>query len=130
MENLQIVWGWETAAATSCKSSNTVEHQMNKQHSDDLHSLSHTEWSWKYHIVFAPKYRRKALYDARRIEIGSILRQLCEWKGVKYSRGRSVHRPRSYASRDTAENECIRIQGISKRKEQSDNIWEMGKCKI
>ena len=55
---------------------------MNKQYSDDLHSLSHTKWSCKYHIVFAPKYTRKAFYDARRIEIGGILRQLCEWKGV------------------------------------------------
>ncbi|MDY5234060.1 MAG: IS200/IS605 family transposase [Faecalicoccus sp.] len=34
------------------------------------------------HVVFAPKYRRKAFYDARRLEIGQILRQLCEWKGV------------------------------------------------
>ena len=33
-------------------------------------------------MVFAPKYRRKAFYDARRIEIGQILRQLCEWKGI------------------------------------------------
>ena len=33
-------------------------------------------------MVFAPKYRRKAFYDARRLEIGQILRQLCEWKGV------------------------------------------------
>lgn len=33
-------------------------------------------------MVFAPKYRRKAFYDSRRLEIGAILRQLCEWKGV------------------------------------------------
>ena len=33
-------------------------------------------------MVFAPKYRRKSFYDARRIEIGQILRQLCEWKGI------------------------------------------------
>ena len=51
-------------------------------YTDDLHSLSHTKWNCKYHIVFAPKYRRKAFYDARRLEIGSILRQLCEYKGV------------------------------------------------
>ncbi|WP_305084917.1 IS200/IS605 family transposase, partial [uncultured Dubosiella sp.] len=50
--------------------------------SNDLHSLSHTKWNYKYHIVFAPKYRRKAFYDARRLEIGKILRNLCEWKGV------------------------------------------------
>lgn len=48
----------------------------------DLHSLSHTKWSCKYHIVFASKYRRKVFYDSKRIEIGKILRELCEWKGV------------------------------------------------
>ena len=51
---------------------------MNKQYSDDLHSLSHTKWSCKYQ----PKYRRRAFYEARRVEVGAILRQLCEWKGV------------------------------------------------
>ena len=55
---------------------------MNKQYSDDLHSLSHTKWRCKYHVVFTPKYRRKAFYDERRVAIGAILRQLCEWKGV------------------------------------------------
>ena len=49
---------------------------------NDLHSLSHTKWNCKYHVVFAPKYRRKAFYEARRLEVGKILRDLCEWKGV------------------------------------------------
>lgn len=53
-----------------------------KQYTDDIHSLSHTKWNCKYHIVFAPKYRRKAFYAARRLEVGAILRQLYEWKGV------------------------------------------------
>lgn len=48
----------------------------------DIHSLSHTKWNCKYHIVFAPKYRRKVFYGEKRAEIGGILRQLCEWKGV------------------------------------------------
>ena len=52
------------------------------QYTDDLHSLSHTKWNCKYHIVFAPKYRRKAFYEARRLEVGKILRELCDWKGV------------------------------------------------
>ena len=52
------------------------------QYTDDLHSLSHTKWNCKYHVVFAPKYRRKAFYEERRLEIGKILRDLCEWKGV------------------------------------------------
>lgn len=46
-------------------------------------SLSHTKWNCKYHIVFAPKYRRQIIYGDLRIEIGKILRQLCEWKGIK-----------------------------------------------
>ena len=49
---------------------------------NDVHSLSHTKWNCKYHIVFAPKYRRKVFYRQKREAIGKILRQLCEWKGV------------------------------------------------
>ena len=45
-------------------------------------TLAHTTWNCKYHIVFAPKYRRKAFYVGRRLEIGQILRQLCNHKGV------------------------------------------------
>ena len=48
----------------------------------DMNSLAHTKWECKYHIVFAPKYRRKVFYKEKRAEIGKILRQLCEWKGV------------------------------------------------
>lgn len=56
---------------------------MNERNqSNDLHSLSHTKWNCKYHVVFAPKYRRAVFYDSKRVEIGKILRELCEWKGV------------------------------------------------
>ena len=48
----------------------------------DMNSLSHTKWNCKYHIVFAPKYRRKAFYGSNRLEIGAILRKLCSWKEV------------------------------------------------
>ena len=48
---------------------------------DDL-SLAHTVWNCKYHIVFAPKYRRKVFFNEKRIEIGKILRKLCEFKQV------------------------------------------------
>ncbi len=48
----------------------------------DNHTLSHTTWNCKYHIVFAPKYRRKVFYEGKRVEVGAILRQLCKWKGV------------------------------------------------
>jgi len=42
----------------------------------DNKTLSHTTWNCKYHIVFAPKYRRKAFYSSRCLEIGKILREL------------------------------------------------------
>ena len=49
----------------------------------DNNSLAHTRWNCKYHIVFAPKYRRKAIYGEYKKEIGKILRELCTWKGVE-----------------------------------------------
>ena len=50
--------------------------------SNTTNSLAHTKWNCKYHIVFAPKYRRKVFYGEKRLEIGAILRSLCEWKKV------------------------------------------------
>ena len=41
-----------------------------------------SKWNCKYHIVFAPKYRRKVFYEEKRLEAGSMLRELCNWKGV------------------------------------------------
>jgi putative transposase len=49
----------------------------------DTNSLSHTTWNCKYHIVFAPKYRRQVIYGKIKKDIGDILRKLCEWKGVE-----------------------------------------------
>ena len=49
---------------------------------NDTNSLAHTKWNCKYHIVFAPKYRRKVFFGEKRREIEKILRQLCEWKKV------------------------------------------------
>ena len=46
-------------------------------------SLAHTRWNCKYHIVFAPKYRRKIFYKENRVGIGKILRELCNWKQAK-----------------------------------------------
>ena len=48
----------------------------------DTNSLAHTKWNCKYHLVFALKFRRKEIYGEQKAEIGKILRQLCEWKGV------------------------------------------------
>ena len=49
----------------------------------DNSSLAHTTYNCKYHVVFAPKYRRKAIYGKLRVDIGKILRMLCERKGIR-----------------------------------------------
>ena len=49
----------------------------------DISSLAHTTWRCKYHIVFAPKYRRQVIYGQLRKDIGKILRNLCARKGVE-----------------------------------------------
>ena len=49
----------------------------------DTNSLAHTKWECKYHIVFAPKYRRQIIYGKIKADIGQMLRKLCEYKGVE-----------------------------------------------
>lgn len=49
----------------------------------DTDSLVHTRWNCKYHIVFAPKYRRQIIYGKIKADIGIMLRKLCEYKGVE-----------------------------------------------
>lgn len=49
----------------------------------DNQSLAHTSWNCKYHIVFAPKYRRKEIYGSLRSDVGKILRMLCQRKGIE-----------------------------------------------
>lgn len=59
---------------------------MNEQ-DNVTQSLAHTRWNCKYHIVFAPKYRRKVFYEGKREGIREILRTLCKWKGVEIIEG-------------------------------------------
>ncbi len=64
---------------------NSIFSKKNKNEADtidNIASLSHTKWNCKYHIVFAPKYRRKVFYGEKRYEIGQIIRQLCNWYGA------------------------------------------------
>ena len=50
---------------------------------DDISSLAHSKWNCKYHVVFAPKYRRMVICNQIKIDIGKILRKLCEQKGIE-----------------------------------------------
>ena len=54
---------------------------------NNINNLSHSKWRCQYHIVFAPKYRRKEIYGKLKADIGQILRKLCEWKGVEIIEG-------------------------------------------
>ena len=49
----------------------------------DINSLDHTTWRCQYHVVFAPKYRRMVIYNEIKADIGKILRQLCQQKGIE-----------------------------------------------
>ncbi len=49
----------------------------------DTESLAHTTWNCKYHIVFAPKRRRMIIYGKLKADIGKIIRELCNRKGVE-----------------------------------------------
>ena len=49
----------------------------------DVNSLAHTKWNCKYHVVFAPKFRRKVIYSHLRKDIGKIIRMLCDRKGIE-----------------------------------------------
>ena len=48
----------------------------------DINSLAHTKWECKYHIVFAPKYRRQVIYKEIKADVGAILGALCRRKGI------------------------------------------------
>ena len=60
---------------------------MPKKQDNIVNSLAHTKWNCKYHIVFAPKYRRKIFYEEKRLAIMDILRTICGWKGVEIIEG-------------------------------------------
>ena len=55
-----------------------------QEQNNPMKSLAHTKWNCKYHIIFAPKYRRKVFYEDKRLE---IIRKSCEWKGVEIIEG-------------------------------------------
>ena len=61
--------------------------RRNGKLANKTNSLSHTKWLCKYHIIFTPKYRRKAIYAEIKTSIGEIIRQLCGYKGVEIIEG-------------------------------------------
>ena len=56
---------------------------MLKNNNNEIKNTSHSTYRCQYHIVFAPKYRRKEIYGQLKKDIGDIIRKLCEQKGVE-----------------------------------------------
>ena len=54
-----------------------------KKTNNEIKHTAHSSYRCQYHVVFAPKYRRKEIYGQLRKDIGEILRKLCEQKGVE-----------------------------------------------
>lgn len=87
---------------------------------NDVHSLSHSKWNCKYHIVFAPKYRRKVFFGEKgnRENTEATMRmERCE-----YSRSRGMPRSHTHAGGNTAKVFGIGIYGISEREKQRDAL--------
>ena len=89
----------------------------------DIHSLSHTKWNCKYHIVFAPKYRRKSILLRKKESNRGNIEKMMWVERREYIKGRSMSGSCTHAGRDTAENECIKFYGVFERKKQHDVIW-------
>ena len=64
-----------------------IKRRTLEMRTNDNKILSHTAWNCKYHIVFAPKYRRKIFYESHRREIMNIIKDLCQWKGIEIIEG-------------------------------------------
>ncbi len=80
----------------------------------DNNSLAHTTWNCKYHIVFAPKYRRQIIYGKYKASIGQILRLLCERKGVEIHEAAACPDHIHMLVSDTTETKYFFIYGIFK----------------
>ena len=91
----------------------------------DTNSLAHTKWECKYHIIFAPKYRRQIIYGKIKADIGQMLRKLCEYKCIEIIEAEAckdhIHMHVSIPQIHYSTN-----YGVSKREEQSNDIRE--KC--
>ena len=108
----------------------------------DWESQSHVKWDCKYHIVFIPKYRRKAIFGTLRAKIGRMLRELCEQKGVELLEGHAladhVHLclsiPPKYSVADVVGflkgKSAVRIHRelLGERKMTGLHFWAQGYC--
>ena len=88
----------------------------------DNNSLSHTKWTCKYHIVFAPKFRRKIIYKQIRADIGHILSELCKRKGVEIIAAECMPDHVHMFVSIPPKIQCVRNNGIFEREKFFDDI--------
>ena len=98
----------------------------------DVNSLAHTKWECKYHIVFAPKYRRQVIYKQIKADVGQILGTLCRRKGIEIIEAECcpdhihmlVRIPPKYSVSEIDSTEVFRIRncGIFKREKFAYDI--------
>ena len=88
----------------------------------DISSLEHTRWRCQYHVVFARKYRRMAIYGEIKSDIGMILRKLCEQKGVEIIEAEACPDHIHMLIRIPPEVQCGTGDGIPEGKEQLDDF--------
>ena len=115
----------------TCQSKKTHKEDlsMNKENID-TNSLAHTKWNCKYHIVFAPKYRRKVFFEEKTPGDKGYTEAIMSMERRRNNRGRSMPRPYTYISEHPAQNERFGIYGIFERKECTVDISKMGKYEI
>ena len=95
-----------------------------------IHSLAHTKWNCKYHVVFAPKYRRKVFFNEKREDMREILRTLCQWKGVEIIEGGNLPGSCTSAHKYPAQNERFGVYGIFKGEKQLNDISEIWEYEV
>ena len=93
-------------------------------------SLAYKKWNCKYHIVFAPKYRRQIIYGKLRVEIGKILRDLCTRKGVEIIEAECCPDHIHMLCFHTTEAQRLIFHGVSEGQEQPDHIRQVRKPQV
>lgn len=90
---------------------------------NEIKHTSHSTYRCQYHIVFAPKYRRKAIYGQLKAGIGQILRKLCEQKGVEIIEATAMSdHIYIYVGKHTTIHKYSTVYGISQGKKYTNDI--------
>ena len=84
-------------------------------------SLAHTKWMCNYHIIFTPKYRRKAIFAQYATNIGEILRKLCEYKGVELIEGRLMP-GHAHMLVEIPPKTSVKLHGLSERQDRANDL--------